>query len=64
MVMSLGMTEPDAGSALTDLKTTARADGAHYVINGSKVFSTFSPDAQSFWSMCASAPVSAASARC
>src|SRR5271154_3374804 len=48
MVMSLGMTEPDAGSALTDLKTSARADGAHYVIDGSKVFSTFSPDAQIF----------------
>jgi hypothetical protein len=48
MVMSLGMTEPDAGSALTDLKTSARADVADYVINGSKVFSTFSPDAQIF----------------
>src|ERR1700723_3619294 len=48
MVMSLGMTEPDAGSALTDLKTSARADGSHYLINGSKVFSTFSPDAQIF----------------
>ncbi len=48
MVMSFGMTEPDAGSALTDLKTSARADGSHYVINGSKVFSTFSPDAQIF----------------
>jgi alkylation response protein AidB-like acyl-CoA dehydrogenase len=48
MVMSLGMTEPDAGSALTDLKTSARADGAHYIINGSKVFSTFSSDAQIF----------------
>src|SRR5580704_19417522 len=48
MVMSLGMTEPDAGSALTDLKTSARADGAHYVVDGSKVFSTFSPDAQVF----------------
>jgi alkylation response protein AidB-like acyl-CoA dehydrogenase len=48
MVMSLGMTEPDAGSALTDLKTSARADGSDYVIDGSKVFSTFSPDAQIF----------------
>jgi alkylation response protein AidB-like acyl-CoA dehydrogenase len=47
-VMSLGMTEPDAGSAVTDLKTSARADGAHYVINGSKVFATFSPDANVF----------------
>src|SRR6201995_1679042 len=33
LVMSLGMTEPDAGSAVTDLETSARADGAHYVIN-------------------------------
>jgi hypothetical protein len=48
MVMSLGMTEPDAGSALTDLKTSARADGAYYIINGNKVYSTFSPDAQIF----------------
>src|ERR1700722_2102026 len=48
MGMSLGMTEPDAGSALTDLKTSARADVPDYVINGSKVFSPFSPDAQIF----------------
>jgi alkylation response protein AidB-like acyl-CoA dehydrogenase len=47
-VMSLGMTEPDAGSAATDLKTTAKTDGADYVINGTKVFSTFSPDATIF----------------
>jgi len=48
LVMSLGMSEPDAGSALTDLKTSARSDGAQIVINGAKVFSTFSPDAQIF----------------
>jgi alkylation response protein AidB-like acyl-CoA dehydrogenase len=48
IVMSLGMTEPDAGSAVTDLKTSAKPDGSHYIINGSKVFSTFSPDAQIF----------------
>ena len=47
-VMSLGMSEPDAGSAVTDLKTTAKPEGAHYVINGTKVFSTFSPDAAVF----------------
>jgi alkylation response protein AidB-like acyl-CoA dehydrogenase len=47
-VMSLGMSEPDAGSAATDLATTARPDGAHYLINGTKVFSTFSPDAALF----------------
>ncbi len=48
MVMSLGISEPDAGSAATDLKTSARPDGSHYLINGSKVFSTFSPDAGIF----------------
>src|SRR6266571_8952199 len=48
MVMSLGMTEPDAGSAVTDLVTSAKPDGANYVINGTKVFSTFSPDAAIF----------------
>ncbi len=48
MVMSLAISEPEAGSAATDLKTSARADGAHYVINGSKLFSTFSPDAAIF----------------
>ncbi len=47
-VMSLGMSEPDAGSAVTELKTSAKRDGEHYVLNGSKVFSTFSPDANIF----------------
>ena len=41
-VISVGMTEPDAGSAVTDLKTKAtRADGG-YRIQGSKVFTTHS----------------------
>jgi alkylation response protein AidB-like acyl-CoA dehydrogenase len=48
IVMSLGISEPDAGSAATDLNTTARPDGSGYLINGSKVFSTFSPDAAIF----------------
>jgi alkylation response protein AidB-like acyl-CoA dehydrogenase len=34
----VAMTEPDAGSATTDLKTTATPDGAGFRINGSKVF--------------------------
>src|SRR5215475_9266542 len=44
MVISLGMTEPDAGSAVTDLVTSAKRDGSDLIVNGSKVFSTFSPD--------------------
>jgi alkylation response protein AidB-like acyl-CoA dehydrogenase len=47
-VMSLGMTEPHAGSAVTELSTSAKPDGGGYVIKGSKVFSTFSPDAKVF----------------
>jgi alkylation response protein AidB-like acyl-CoA dehydrogenase len=47
-VMSLGMSEPHAGSAVTELTTSAKQDGEHYVLNGAKVFSTFSPDAKVF----------------
>ena len=47
-IMSLGMTEPDAGSAVTDLRTSARADGGDYVVSGSKIFSTHSPEAELF----------------
>jgi alkylation response protein AidB-like acyl-CoA dehydrogenase len=39
-VICVGMTEPEAGSAVTDLKTTATPDGDGYRINGVKVFQT------------------------
>ena len=39
-LIAVAMTEPDAGSAVTDLRTTATADGAGYRINGSKIFTT------------------------
>jgi alkylation response protein AidB-like acyl-CoA dehydrogenase len=42
-VICVGMTEPEAGSAVTDLKTTASADGAGYRVNGEKVFTTHAP---------------------
>lgn len=48
MLISLGMSEPDAGSAVTELKTAAVEDGDHYVVNGGKVFSTHSPEAGLF----------------
>jgi alkylation response protein AidB-like acyl-CoA dehydrogenase len=47
-IISLGMTEPDAGSAVTELKTSARIEGERVIINGSKVFSTHSPEADLF----------------
>ncbi|MCC5982939.1 MAG: acyl-CoA dehydrogenase [Rhodobacteraceae bacterium] len=47
-LISLGMSEPDAGSAVTELKTSAREEGDGYILNGSKVFSTHSPEANLF----------------
>ncbi|MGD9844054.1 MAG: acyl-CoA dehydrogenase family protein [Variibacter sp.] len=47
-VISLCMTEPEAGSALTELRTSARQDGDDYLINGTKIFSTHSPNASLF----------------
>jgi len=36
MIVAVSMSEPDAGSALTDLKTTGRIDGDTVVLNGTK----------------------------
>jgi alkylation response protein AidB-like acyl-CoA dehydrogenase len=40
LVTAIGMTEPEAGSDLQALKTTARRDGDTWVLNGSKTFIT------------------------
>jgi acyl-CoA dehydrogenase len=40
LVGAIAMSEPAAGSDLQGIKTTARRDGEHYVINGSKTFIT------------------------
>ncbi|MGZ8849423.1 MAG: acyl-CoA dehydrogenase family protein [Thermoanaerobaculia bacterium] len=40
LVGAIAMTEPGAGSDLQGIKTTARRDSDHYVINGSKTFIT------------------------
>lgn len=37
---SLAITEPSGGSDVANLRTTARKDGNHYVINGQKTFIT------------------------
>ena len=42
------MSEPEAGSAVTDLATTATPRGDGYVVNGTKVFSTHSAEAGVF----------------
>ena len=45
-VISVGMTEPEAGSAVTDLQTTATPEGGGYRVNGSKIFTTHAPHAE------------------
>jgi len=47
-LISLGMTEPQAGSAVTELSTSATREGDEVVVNGSKIFSTHSPEAGVF----------------
>ena len=39
-ITAVAMTEADAGSDLASMRTTARRDGDHWVLNGSKMFIT------------------------
>jgi len=48
LVASFCLTEPDAGSDVASLTTRALRDGDHYVINGTKRFTTNSPHAGLF----------------
>jgi acyl-CoA dehydrogenase len=48
LVASFGLTEPGAGSDAAALTTKATRDGDHYIINGTKRFTTNSPHAGIF----------------
>ncbi len=39
-ICAVAVTEPDAGSDVKGIRTTARRDGDHYVLNGAKMFIT------------------------
>ncbi len=47
-VMAVAMTEPEAGSAVTELATTAVQDANGCTVNGSKIFGTHSSEADVF----------------
>jgi alkylation response protein AidB-like acyl-CoA dehydrogenase len=45
-IAAFGLTEPEAGSDAAAIKTTARKEGNHYVLNGTKHFITNGGEAQ------------------
>jgi alkylation response protein AidB-like acyl-CoA dehydrogenase len=48
-VIAIAYTEPEAGTDLLSLKTTALRDGDHYVINGQKTFTSMGHSCDYFW---------------
>lgn len=53
---AIGYTEPEAGTDLASLRTTAVRDGDHYVVNGQKIFTTGAHQAQYIWLACRTDP--------
>ena len=49
LLVGIGYTEPGAGTDLASLQTRAVRDGADYVVNGQKIFTTHAQDAEYIW---------------
>ncbi len=48
-VIGIGYTEPEAGTDLMSLKTTALRNGDHYIINGQKTFTSMGHFCDYYW---------------
>ena len=57
-LVTVGMSEPEAGSGLTDLRTTFRVDGDQIVLDGEKSWNSNGPDATHVVVWCRSGPSS------
>lgn len=55
-IFAIGYSEPDAGSDLSMIATTARLDGDHWVIDGEKVWTTGAHEADYIWLACRTDP--------
>ena len=53
---AIGYTEPEAGTDLASLRTTAVKHGDEYIVNGQKVFTTGGHDADYIWLACRTDP--------
>ena len=52
IITAIAMTEPDAGSDLQSIRTTARRDGDDFIINGSKTYITNGQNADLVLTVC------------
>jgi alkylation response protein AidB-like acyl-CoA dehydrogenase len=46
---AIGYSEPDAGSDLATLKTSARLEGEHFIVNGNKLWTSGAEAADYIW---------------